>query len=342
MFSIAMTTYNGERFLDGQLRSLSEQTLAPAELVVCDDVSTDQTEDIVKHWAKRLPFPLRFLQNEQRLGWRRNFLKAASLCASDYIAFCDQDDVWRKDKLATVASYLRANPCTLLQHGFRLIDENGDTISGNLDWAPAEHEAPWSHGFGQTLVFHRSLMEFTDLWESSIDHNQDSGQMAHDQWIYFLSSVLGRTITIREALSYYRQHGSNAVGFIVPKSFPLVRETLFLNCSRLLGGGAVRDKREAIVWKLRRRLDAAHARRAIVEKILARLEKDRAEQLAPKLQYYRDYPEYLAARLAAYRSGSHAERLGAMLSTVRLGQYGRHGKRGAKDAVLDILYGVMS
>jgi glycosyltransferase involved in cell wall biosynthesis len=106
MFSIAMTTYNGERFLDGQLRSLSEPTLAPAELVVCDDGSTDQTVDILKRWAQRLPFPLRFFQNEQRLGSRRNFLKAASLCVSDYIAFCDQDDVWSKNKLATVASYL--------------------------------------------------------------------------------------------------------------------------------------------------------------------------------------------------------------------------------------------
>jgi hypothetical protein len=185
-------------------------------------------------------------------------------------------------------------------------------------------------------------MEFTGLWDLSVDHNQDSGQMAHDQWIYFLSSVLGRTITIREVLSYYRQHGSNAVGFVLPKSFPLVREMLFLNWNRLRGGGAVKNKREAIVWSLRRRLEAAHARRIIVEKILARLDKDRAEQLAPKLQYYRDYPEYLAARLAAYRSASQVERLRAMVSTVRLGQYGRHGKRGAKDAVLDILYGVMS
>ena len=94
MISIAMATYNGERFLEEQLRTLSEQVRLPDEVVVCDDGSTDCTQEILAQFAKSAPFPVRLVINDRRLGWRENFLKAASICTSDYIAFCDQDDIW--------------------------------------------------------------------------------------------------------------------------------------------------------------------------------------------------------------------------------------------------------
>jgi glycosyltransferase involved in cell wall biosynthesis len=53
MISIEMTTYNGERFLEEQLRSLTEQTTLPNELVVCDHGSTDRTPEILAQFAKR-------------------------------------------------------------------------------------------------------------------------------------------------------------------------------------------------------------------------------------------------------------------------------------------------
>ena len=168
MISIAMTTYNGERFLEEQLRSLIEQTTLPNELVVCDDGSTDRTQEILAQFAKRASFPVRIVINNHRLGWRENFLKAASLCSSEYIAFCDQDDVWLKDKLAVVESCLRRNQCMLLQHGFRLIDDAGNVISPDLNWEHLElREDAWRYSYGLTQVFHRSMLEFSDLWELS-------------------------------------------------------------------------------------------------------------------------------------------------------------------------------
>jgi glycosyltransferase involved in cell wall biosynthesis len=105
VISIAMATYNGERFLEEQLRTLGEQVKLPDEVVVCDDGSTDRTLEILVQFAERAPFRVRLVINDQRLGWRENFLKAASLCTSDYIAFCDQDDVWLPDKLSVVSRY---------------------------------------------------------------------------------------------------------------------------------------------------------------------------------------------------------------------------------------------
>ena len=107
--SVAMATYNGAAYLPGQLESLAEQTQKPAELVICDDRSTDATPEIVRSFARRAPFPVVFVANPQRLHFADNFLQAASLCASDHIAFCDQDDVWRPHKLVTVARALESS-----------------------------------------------------------------------------------------------------------------------------------------------------------------------------------------------------------------------------------------
>ena len=84
--SIALATHNGEKYLAAQLESLSRQTTLPAELVVTDDASVDRTRDVLGEFAATAPFPVRLHQNETRLGYRANFMRAAALCGSDLIA----------------------------------------------------------------------------------------------------------------------------------------------------------------------------------------------------------------------------------------------------------------
>ena len=97
--SVAMATYNGEEFLEEQLESIAEQTQQPAELVVADDASTDATVAILREFKAKVPFPVKILEGATRLNYRLNFRRAAQDCSSPIIAFCDQDDVWRRDKL---------------------------------------------------------------------------------------------------------------------------------------------------------------------------------------------------------------------------------------------------
>ena len=98
MISIAMTTYNGEKYISAQIDSILSQTVSDFELVVCDDVSTDNTVDILKDYALK-DCRLKLCCNGQNLGFKNNFAKAISLCKGEYIAFCDQDDVWTNDHL---------------------------------------------------------------------------------------------------------------------------------------------------------------------------------------------------------------------------------------------------
>lgn len=107
--SIAMTTYNGARYLNDQLDSFSVQTKLPDELVVCDDKSSDNTINILDDFKRTAPFDVKIICNEENIGYTKNFQKALSLCSGDLIFLSDQDDVWLSDKVEIMSSYFNEN-----------------------------------------------------------------------------------------------------------------------------------------------------------------------------------------------------------------------------------------
>ena len=97
--SIAMTTYNGSRFLEQQLKSLLRQTKKADEIIIVDDGSSDDTVAIIKKYLNVSNTRIKLYINEVNLGVFKNFEKAISLCKGDIIFCCDQDDVWQFDKI---------------------------------------------------------------------------------------------------------------------------------------------------------------------------------------------------------------------------------------------------
>jgi glycosyltransferase involved in cell wall biosynthesis len=319
---------------------LVETDAITAELIICDDTSSDATVDIIRRFSETAPFSVKLVVNEQRLGWRSNFLKAASLCVSEYIAYCDQDDIWLPDKLAIVQSHLEKKRPLLLQHGYRTIDSTGALISGPLTYEHLASNDPWVHSYGLNQVFHRSLVEFFDLWELSKDHFHANEKMAHDQFVFFLSSLLGQTVTIKNVLLYYRQHGNNVVGFIAAADHGGVGRSLLRTLDRVRDRDAGANKRKYVLGTLRGRTSAAIARQTMTEKVISRLPENRAQELLPKLRYYENHVRYLSARLLAYEGPSRAQRAAAMLSALGKGWYKDAGGTGARDIGADLLYGV--
>ena len=177
--SVAMATYNGARFIREQLDSLARQTVLPAELVITDDGSTDNTLEIVADFAARAPFPVRVERNPENLGFRANFMKAASLCTSDLIAFCDQDDIWLPHKIETC---------------LELFDNDNVSMG------------PWMVCHGFTNVIAKSLLAHMNFWPQSQNFFDVGLRESHDQWFPCLAGVLGTTGYISAPLALYRRH----------------------------------------------------------------------------------------------------------------------------------------
>jgi glycosyltransferase involved in cell wall biosynthesis len=217
--SVAMCTFNGARYLREQLRSIQTQTLPADELVVCDDGSTDQTENILKSFAGAVPFPVRLFANPQKLGPARNFERAIGLCRGELIALSDQDDSWEPEKLARLAGILDADP-TLggVFSDARLMNENsaasGGSLWGRLRYRPpsdslhVEHSlAEWLLKFnvvtGATLMIRASTREFVlpipDGW-------------MHDGWIAWMLLLHSGIAAADEPLTSYRIHSAQHAG----------------------------------------------------------------------------------------------------------------------------------
>ena len=105
MISIAMATYNGEKYLREQIDSILNQTIQDFELIVCDDCSTDTTWNILQDYQSQ-DRRIKCYRNEENLGFKKNFEKAIGLCTGEYIALSDQDDIWLPEHLEKLVNII--------------------------------------------------------------------------------------------------------------------------------------------------------------------------------------------------------------------------------------------
>lgn len=225
--SIAIATYNGERFLRQQLDSLYSQTRLPDEVVVSDDASTDGTQAILQEYADR--YGLRWSVNEGRHGVNPNFFRAISLCQGDYIQICDQDDIWYPTKLERHLTEMQVlehqHPgkplvvCSEMSH----IDADGQvllqgqTIAASSRWQDTLMTT--DHGQGCTMLCNRRLCE---LAIATYQRHPEADKVCYDVLLGFTAAILGTKLNIGEPLMHYRHHGHNVVdkyGPVAKKAF---------------------------------------------------------------------------------------------------------------------------
>ncbi len=208
--SVAMATYNGERYLLEQLQSIAAQLRAPYELVVADDGSTDRTVEIAENFARTARFPVHVFQNEFKLGYGANFLKAASLSQGDWVAFCDQDDVWLPDKLMTIAASVAENRrLNVIVHEALVCNKqlapSGTRLNGIwVSRITAPLRSPFRIFPGCCMCVRRDLLR--NIPSDSRPPFHDCGLAPHDVWFSLLAFALGGRYLLAKPLLLYRRH----------------------------------------------------------------------------------------------------------------------------------------
>lgn len=209
--SIAMATYNGEKFLKKQLDSIYGQTVKNIEVIVSDDCSTDSTVAILKEYSHK--FGLKYFVNDANIGFVRNFEKAISYCQGDLIALADQDDVWLPEKLETLINEIGGK--SLICSDAELIDEEGNTISDSfgkysniidISGKPFIYYACNTFVTGCTVLFKRELLNTALPFPKSVK--------LHDYWLGLAAKKRNGIKYLSLPLVKYRQHTNNQIGAI--------------------------------------------------------------------------------------------------------------------------------
>ncbi len=230
MLSVALCTYNGEKYIIEQLDSIAGQSVTVDEVVICDDVSTDNTVKLVQDYTFTAPYNIRLFRNEINLGSNRNFEKALSLCNGDIIFLCDQDDVWMPHKVETIKNYLDNNPAknVVFTNAF-IVNEQLEIQNDLWDYMEFNENAreQWNSGHsfvhlveknncvtGATMALKKEMLSKL-LPFDSMNH------WIHDGIIALKASINNEIGFINDKLVLYRQHGNQQMG--VGKEKPIFK-----------------------------------------------------------------------------------------------------------------------
>ena len=214
--SIAITTYNGEKYLAEQLDSLYSQTRQPDEVIAVDDCSKDNTMKILDEYGKK--YNLKFYANDKNLGIAKNFEKAISLCTRDYIMLCDQDDIWLPQKIEKSLKKIKE----IENNEPALVVCENIPVNSNLErtsYLPAKKD---SSNFMDTffgggrqgccMIMNRKLLPLVIPIRHEI----------YDLYIALIAAMCGAKHNLAEPLVYYRTHSGNAVGKITKSKIPFM------------------------------------------------------------------------------------------------------------------------
>lgn len=220
--SVAMCTYNGEKYLKYQLESIISQSYSPKELIICDDGSSDNTIAIINKYSQEAPFPIRLYQNNTNLGSTKNFEKAIRLCNEEIIVLSDQDDIWVKNKLERIVEeFSKSEEIGAVFSDALLIDDQGSSLGQTLwdsvNFTSRERKKVLNNKIVNVLLKHNVVTGATMAFKSSyrdiilpIPKN-----WVHDAWIALLFSIFSKIFPISDTLINYRIHSEQQIGVAI-------------------------------------------------------------------------------------------------------------------------------
>ena len=219
---ILMAVYNGEAFLAEQIDSILAQSDRRWHLTISDDGSTDGSGAIIDEYVRRNPDRIaRYRSGRRFTNARDHFFHLMRRCDTDYMLFCDQDDVWYPDKVMKTRRALEdAESAWGADTPVLVFSDQTPTDADLTPLAPSlmRYQGQFFGCFdyrsilmqnvvtGGAMGVNRALARLAGRGEDA------SGIIMHDWWLAAVAARFGKIVYIDEPLGAYRQHGKNAVG----------------------------------------------------------------------------------------------------------------------------------
>ena len=226
---VLLSTYNGAKYLEEQIESIFRQNGVDWDILVRDDGSQDATVDILKKYNKYSNF--KFYEGKN-IGVIDSYFDLITNAGNfDYYAFCDQDDIWKDDKLRQALDVIELcnNPIKLYHSNVTMVDEklNKLPIQYSYTHPLSLIEALLINNvIGCTMVISNKLLQFAR-------RHKPMYALMHDSWLALLCHILGGEVCF-DTRSYilYRQHGSNVIGSRLNIYRSLIHSSLFSNVGK--------------------------------------------------------------------------------------------------------------
>jgi glycosyltransferase involved in cell wall biosynthesis len=199
--SVALCTYNGEQYIEEQLKSILNQDYRELEIIIVDDCSTDNTIKIINEYAA-VDSRIKLFVNDSNLGFNKNFEKALGLTSADYIAISDQDDLWLPEKISTLRQNI-GNSWLIFSNSSFI----GDTPGGQLleeFKLPSSYKGVLLNNYvtGHTVLISRELLRHAAIFPTL---------GYYDWWLGFIATYHQKITYLPQTLTLYRIHAASVV-----------------------------------------------------------------------------------------------------------------------------------
>jgi glycosyltransferase involved in cell wall biosynthesis len=207
LVSIAMATYNGEKFIATQLDSIINQTHPNIEIVITDDASADSTVQVIKHYQSKYGFIKLFI-NDINSGVTKTFEHSFTKCSGDFIAIADQDDIWELNKIEVLLQQLQTEDA--IYSNSLLVDKTGQSL--HKEFKSLMNLQSYYEGspflMGNCVPGHTIMMR-ADFVKRVLPL---PAEVMFDRWISFCAAANNGIRYVDMPLVQYRQHDNNTIG----------------------------------------------------------------------------------------------------------------------------------
>ena len=213
---ILVATYNGEKYIKEQIESLLCQTYQDFRIIISDDCSKDNTRSILKEYEQNEKITVYY--QEENLGYVKNFEFLLNKVESPLYMLCDQDDVWKKEKVEKSIEKLENENLDLVFGDLEVVDENLNVVRTSyndymhLTRKIEKYINSYKLQYLYNCMTGCTILSKKEMLDKILPLPKNSKYMIHDYWIGLITSLNGKVGYLKEPYIMYRQHGNNQVG----------------------------------------------------------------------------------------------------------------------------------